>query len=76
MIERIGSNPHCEGGSPNSANTANTGIKYEVIRSLIEDEKNPVLLDFSASWCGPCKKLYPILKSLADKYTDIHFYIF
>ena len=70
MITRIGnSNPNDstqEGGD--------LQLKYEVIRSLIEDSKQPVILDFSATWCGPCKKLYPLLKALAEKYTNIHFF--
>ena len=28
----------------------------------------PVVLDLSASWCGPCRMLAPIIESLADKY--------
>jgi len=35
-------------------------ILEEVIHSTI-----PVLLDFNASWCGPCKMMAPLISSLA-----------
>ena len=30
----------------------------------------PIVLDFSATWCGPCKATAPILDSLAEEYKD------
>ncbi len=40
-----------------------TNFDSEVVKS-----EQPVLLDFSAEWCGPCKKLEPVVTELAKQY--------
>ncbi len=38
-------------------------------KTLIQDTR-PVLVDFYADWCGPCKMLAPILKEVASELGD------
>lgn len=46
-------------------------ITKENFESEVINSDKPVMVDFFATWCGPCKMLHPVVEALSEEVTDV-----
>lgn len=47
-------------------------INKENFKTEVLDSKEPILVDFFATWCGPCNMLSPILENISNTRADFN----
>ncbi|KAJ4707523.1 Thioredoxin [Melia azedarach] len=47
--------------------------RWQLHFNSCKDSSQLMVIDFSASWCGPCKLVEPAVHEMATKYTDVQF---
>ncbi|XP_022739294.1 thioredoxin H2 [Durio zibethinus] len=66
--------------SPSEDSSSSSGVltfhsspRWQLHFNSVKETPNLMVIDFSASWCGPCKFMEPALNDMAAKFTEVEF---
>ncbi|KAL2898495.1 Thioredoxin H2 [Bienertia sinuspersici] len=66
--------PSADGSSSESrVLTFHSTNRWQLHYNAFKDSNQLLVIDFSASWCGPCKFIEPAVRALANKFSTVEF---
>ncbi|MCL2592470.1 MAG: thioredoxin [Defluviitaleaceae bacterium] len=49
-------------------------LNNENFKDIVSNATKPIIVDFYADWCGPCKMVMPVIEEIAKEHTEIEIY--
>lgn len=68
LAEKLEAGPHCAKCKSALATDRAVHVSDEQFDQVINGTDLPVLVDFYATWCGPCKSMAPVLDQIAGRH--------
>ncbi|KAK7394536.1 hypothetical protein VNO78_15065 [Psophocarpus tetragonolobus] len=56
-----------------SVTSFHSSARWQLYFNELKETPKLIVIDFSASWCGPCKFLEPAIHAMSQKFTDVDF---
>ncbi|KAK9272030.1 hypothetical protein L1049_002399 [Liquidambar formosana] len=74
----LGGGPSAADASPSSSDPSriisfHSSARWQLHFNASKESSQLMVIDFAASWCGPCKLMEPAIHAMATKFTDVEF---